>query len=162
MGIEELLTGLATALNRNSDLLERVLAHGAKAAAPENVVGSTKPNSDNVTSPKTEKTPNADTPAAPKGAAKKAATKAPKGPDEAALRAAFGGYLSVEDKGERERRRLNVKGILDHFGAGKATEIPQENWADAIAYVEQFANGETPNFMAEGDEGGEEEDESLV
>lgn len=150
MAIEDLLTGLTTALNRNSDLLEKVLTAG-KAGSPGQPTGE-KANPPRAAEQPSDAKAATKAPAAPKGASK---TKAP---TEADIRSAFGSYLSVEARDEREARKANVKAILDHFGVNKATELPEENRAEAIGYINAFANGETPNFMADDGEGEDGED----
>lgn len=146
MSLEDRIEKLTAALERNSDILERGIKKSGAAPAP---TADTAPA------------------AAPKAAAagrKPAAVKAPKGPTEEDIRANFGTYLAVKDKAEKDARKDNVRAILNHFGVGTASEIPEDNRADAIAYLKQFVAGETPDFMnegGEGDEGGEEE-ESLL
>lgn len=67
----------------------------------------------------------------------------------------FGTYLGVEDKAERKERIANVTAIVDHFGVKKASELEEENWAEALGYLKQFEAGETPDFMDEGGGDGE-------
>ena len=69
--------------------------------------------------------------------------------------AAFSGYLGIKDKDEREVRKANVKAIVDYFGAAKATEIAEESFDEALGYLQQYIDGETPEF-AGGDEGDDE------
>ena len=71
----------------------------------------------------------------------------------------FGGYLGVEDKAERKARIANVQAIVDHFGVSKASELEEENWAEALAFLAQYEAGEEPDFG--GDEGGDD-DGALV
>lgn len=72
----------------------------------------------------------------------------------------FGGYLGIEDKAERKARIANVQAIVDHFGVSKASELEEENWAEALGYLKQFEDGETPDFMDEG--GGEDGDDGAL
>ncbi len=157
MPLEDLIIAHTKALDRNSAALEAILAN-KPAAAPQGAAapGAGKSaDAGKANAPGQTKAPG--TAATGKGAGK---TKAASEDD---LRNAFGAYLSVKDKDEREARKANVKAILDHFGASKATELPKENWADAIAYIKQFEAGETPNFMNEdGGEGGGDEGDSLI
>ncbi len=81
--------------------------------------------------------------------------KTPKKTTVEDIAAAFGAYLGTKDKAERETRKANVKAIVDYFGAAKATEIPEDSFDEALGYLKQYENGETPGF-----DGGE--DESLV
>lgn len=71
------------------------------------------------------------------------------------IAAAFGGYLGIKDKDEREVRKANVKAIVDYFGAAKATEIPAESYDEALGYLQQYIDGETPEFAGGGEDEGE-------
>ena len=97
--------------------------------------------------------------AAPKKAAgAKAGGKKKTSVDDVA--AAFGAYLGIKDADERAERKANVKAIVDYFGAAKATEIDPDNFDEALRYLQQYIDGETPDFDgAGGDDGG---DEALV
>lgn len=72
----------------------------------------------------------------------------------------FGGYLGIEDKAERKVRIGHVQTIVDHFGVGKASELEEENWAEALAFLKQYEDGETPDF-GDGDDDGDD-DGALV
>lgn len=137
---------LTAALEANTAIQEKMLAAlkgggGAKAAAADK--------------PAAEK-PAADKPAAAKP--KAAGGKKKTGVDDVA--AAFGAYLGIKDADERAERKANVKAIVDYFGAAKATEIDPDNFDEALKYLQQYIDGETPDF----DGGGEEEggDDALV
>ena len=93
--------------------------------------------------------------AAPKKAAgAKAGGKKKTSVDDVA--AAFGAYLGIKDADERAERKANVKAIVDYFGAAKATEIDPDNFDEALRYLQQYIDGETPDF--DGGDG----DEALV
>ena len=137
---------LTAAHDANTAIQEKMLAAlkgggGAKAAAAD------KPAADK---------PAADKPAAAKP--KAAGGKKKTGVDDVA--AAFGAYLGIKDADERAERKANVKAIVDYFGAAKATEIDPDNFDEALKYLQQYIDGETPEF----DGGGEEEggDDALV
>lgn len=132
---------LTAALEANTAIQEKMLAAlkgggGAKAAAAEK--------------------PAADKPAAakPKAAGGKKKTSV----DDVA--AAFGAYLGIKDADERAERKANVKAIVDYFGAAKATEIDPDNFDEALKYLQQYIDGETPDFDGGGEEGGD--DDALV
>lgn len=72
----------------------------------------------------------------------------------------FGGYLGIEDKAERKERIGHVQSIVDHFGVAKASELEEENWAEALAFLKQYEDGETPDFGGDDDDG--DEDGALV
>lgn len=74
--------------------------------------------------------------------------------------AAFGAYLGIKDADERAERKANVKAIVDYFGAAKATEIDPDNFDEALKYLQQYIDGETPDFDGGGDDG--DGDEALV
>lgn len=132
---------LTAALEANTAIQEKMLAAlkgggGAKAAAADK--------------------PAADKPAAakPKAAGGKKKTSV----DDVA--AAFGAYLGIKDADERAERKANVKAIVDYFGAAKATEIDPDNFDEALKYLQQYIDGETPDFDGGGEEGGD--DDALV
>lgn len=74
------------------------------------------------------------------------------------IAAKFGAYLGVKDADERTERKANVKAIVDYFGAAKATEIDPENFDEALGYLQQYIDGEEPDFAG----GGEEDEGALV
>lgn len=97
--------------------------------------------------------------AAPKKAAgAKAGGKKKTSVDDVA--AAFGAYLGIKDADERAERKANVKAIVDYFGAAKATEIGPDNFDEALRYLQQYIDGETPDFDGAG--GDDDGDEALV
>lgn len=130
---------LTAALEANTAIQEKVLAalQGGKAA-----------------SAKTE------TKAAPKTESKPAGTKAggKKKTSVEDVAEAFGGYLGVKDKAEREERKANVKSIVEYFGVNKATEIDPDSFDEALGYLQQYIDGETPEFDGAPDAGGEDDD----
>ena len=73
----------------------------------------------------------------------------------------FGGYLGIEDKAERKQRIANVQAIVDHFGVSKASELEEENWAEALAFLKQYEDGEEPDFGGD-DDGDDDGDGALV
>jgi hypothetical protein len=136
---------LTAAIEANTAVQEKVLAAlkggasagGAKASAAKEDKPADKPKASGA-----------------KGGGKKKTTV-----DDIA--AAFGGYLGIKDKDEREERKANVKAIVDYFGVAKATEIDPDNFDEALKYLQQYIDGETPDFDGgDGDEGGD--DEALV
>jgi hypothetical protein len=136
---------LTAAIEANTAVQEKVLAAlkggasagGAKTSAPKEDKPADKPKASGA-----------------KGGGKKKTTV-----DDIA--AAFGGYLGIKDKDEREERKANVKAIVDYFGVAKATEIDPDNFDEALKYLQQYIDGETPDFDGgDGDEGGD--DEALV
>lgn len=78
------------------------------------------------------------------------------------IAAAFGGYLGIKDKDEREVRKGNVKAIVDYFGVAKATELDPSNYDEALKYLQQYIDGEEPDFDGGGDGEGEEDEGALV
>ena len=101
--------------------------------------------------------PTAEAPAEKRGPGRPPKDKTPKKTTVEDIAAAFGAYLGTKDKAERETRKGHVKAIVDYFGAAKATEIPEDSFDEALGYLKQYENGETPGF-----DGGDGEDESLV
>lgn len=148
MTLEVQLDALTKALDKNTTALEAILSKAPAGASAGKAADAGKADAPGQTK-------------APGGAATGKGGGKTKAATEDDLRNAFGSYLSVKDKAEREVRKGNVKAILDHFGAAKATELAKENWADAIAYVAVFEKGETPNFMNE-DAGDGDGGDSLI
>ncbi len=66
---------------------------------------------------------------------------------------AFTAYLKIKDADEREARKANVKAIVSHYGAAKATEIEPENFDEALGFLQQFIDGEDPFAGGEAGEG---------
>ena len=146
---------LEEALNRNSDLLEthnglleKMLASAGNKTATK---AAEKPAAEKPAAKPAAKKPAAK-PAAKKTAAKKTTV------DDIAK--AFGSYLKTGDSEAREAAKVNVKAIVDYFGAAKATAIPEADWAEALGYLAQFEAGEEVEF--DGGEEAEDEDEALV
>jgi hypothetical protein len=150
MSLEKAIEALTVAVAHNSSLLEKMMAGAASKAVAAATM--TAAQAEAVTKPAA---------AAAKPAAAKAA-KAPKAPTEEDLRNSFGGYLSVKDKADREERKENVGKILAHFGVAKATEIAEENRAEAIKAVQTLEAGDTPDFFEAEEAGEDEADDSLI
>jgi hypothetical protein len=88
----------------------------------------------------------------------KAATPKPSTPKAKTIediRTAASAFLGVTDPDERTANKAKMKAMLDHFGVDRATNIPVENFAEALGYIEQFTKGETPDFMNEAEAGGD-------
>lgn len=102
----------------------------------------------------------AEKPAAEKPAAAKKAAGGKKKTSVDDVAAAFGAYLGIKDADERAERKANVKAIVDYFGAAKATEIDPDNFDEALRYLQQYIDGETPDFDGAG--GDDDGDEALV
>lgn len=136
---------LTAALEANTAAINKMIEmSGGKPAAGAKASTAAKED-------KTESKPAADKPKASggaKGGGKKTTV------DDIA--AAFGGYLGIKDKDEREVRKANVKAIVDYFGVTKATELDADNYDEALRYLQQYIDGETPDF--DGGDG----DEALV
>ena len=143
MSLESAIAELTTELKRNSALLE------ASNAGRDKAIKAATDLSGKVTG----RPPGA----ADKAPRKTAADKKKGPPTEQDIRTVFGGYMSVEDPAEREKRKTFVKSILDHLGVAKATEIAEEDRAKAIAWVEQKAAGKKVNFSEGEDEPADEE-----
>lgn len=70
----------------------------------------------------------------------------------------FGAFLGIEDKKKRAKRIEQVGAMMEHFGVERATLLEEEQWKEALGYLDQLEAGETPDYMNEGDEGGDEGD----
>jgi len=89
----------------------------------------------------------------PAAGAKKAPAKK-KEPTADDIAAAFGEYLKTGDADERAEAKGNVKAIIEHMETDRITNLDPEQYADALAYLKAFKDGDDP--FAE--EGGEDED----
>lgn len=133
MALEDDVRALTEQIKRNNNILEAGLKRSGIAAPAAAVAAPAKAN------------------------ARPGRRAAP--PTEDKVREVVGAYLAVKDATEKAVRKENVKAMLSHFGVSLASEIPEENRAEALKYIEQFEAGETPNFMAESGE--VEEDDVL-
>lgn len=144
MSIEEKLSTMTDALNRNSDLLEQMLSGGKATAASAGAKAGTTAA------------------AAPKAAAKKPAGKKA-APTEEAIRTAFGAYMSgTKDKAEREERKGYVAKIIEYFGAARVTDIAEESREQAMSFVESLTNGDVPEELADEGDGDGDDDDALL
>lgn len=151
MSLEELLTKNIAALEANTAAISAQTEFmksmskaggGAATASTTKATGTTKP-----------------------AATTKATTKpaAPAGPTTAEVAERVGNFLKTGDKDTRAANKEAVGKIVAHFGAERFTAIPAENMAEALGYIEDLEEGRTPEIFAdEGEDGGEEEEESLV
>lgn len=96
-------------------------------------------------------------------AGKAGTTKPPVGKKAVTLddvKAKFGDYLGAEDDDERATRIDNMKTLLTHFGAAKASLLEKKDWPAALGFLAQLEAGEEPDY-GDGDAGAGES-ESLV
>lgn len=139
---------LTAALEANTAALEKIIASGGGAKAAGAAAAAGKPAGAAAAGAK------AGAAAGAKGGGKKKTTV-----EDVAT--AFGGYLSIKDAAERAERKANVKAIVDYFGAAKATEIDPTSFDEALRYLQQYIDGETPDFDGAGGEG-DGDDDALV
>src|SRR5688500_2456439 len=133
MSLEDRLAALTAAVEENTATLKAGLKMSNSGAAPKAAAAAASPK------------PTAAKPAAAKS----------KVPTNEELKESFSGYLAAKGPA-KEIAKTNVRAILAHYGVEKASEIPEENRAEALTFVEQFKRGETPNFMNEGENGDDE------
>lgn len=160
MSLEAAIEKLTASLDRNSaatekstDLMESAM-NAAKAAAK----GGTKVGTALATPDTSEP---ATTPAtAPKKTAGRP-TK-PKAVTQDDLRTAAGNYLRSGPGGAKKEpeRKENLRAMAQHFGVEQVTKSDPSNWTEAMGYLKQLQDGETPSFMNE--EAAEEEGESPI
>lgn len=145
MSLEEALAENTAAIKAHTAMLAKLGGQKAETAAPKSAgaaAGAAKPAG---------------------GAAKTTAKPAtPKAPTIDDIRTKFGGYLSTDDADLRAVRKEQCVRIYDHFGVKKATEIPAENYAEALGYLATFENGEEPEFAQNDETGGGEEEDSMI
>lgn len=153
MSLEAAIEKLTEAVIANTALLQAAIDRAA-------VNGATKPVPAATVAP-SEPAVN------PAAAEKRKPGRPPKSkvPSEDDIRTAFGGYLSTKNLTLRDERKVEVRAILQHFGVDKAGEIPAEQRAEALGYIEKLTAGEKPDFMNEDaveDEDLGEEEESMI
>jgi hypothetical protein len=169
MSLEDALKAHTTALEANTAAVTRntELLQGALAAK-----GATAPKAD---APKAD-APKADAAAAapksggkgatPQGGrpsnAQKAAAAAAANPTEEAIRTLASEFLGPKDAALKAQRKEFAGRMVEHFGVGRVTEIPEANRAEAIDYMTRFMKGEDVTFGGEADAGGDEGDEGLI
>lgn len=139
MALEDLLTKLIGSLDRNSAAME-ALNTKAGGAAPKATGGAA------ATAPKAGA-------AAGKGKAKELTV------DDVA--AAFGRYMKAGDDDDKAIARANVKIVLEHFGAERATLMAAKHYADAIDAIKTLEAGELPDFFPDADGGGDAADDLM-
>ena len=72
----------------------------------------------------------------------------------------FGAFLGTDDKKLRAKRIEQVGAMMNHYGVEKATLLEESQWKEALGYLKQLEEGDTPSYMS--DDGDGEEGESLV
>jgi hypothetical protein len=141
MAFEELLTRLADSLDANTAAMNKMIEQsGGKPAA--------KPASKPAGKPAAK-------PAA-KGKAKESEIKI----EDVAER--IGAYLKTGDKETRAEHKEQIAAIMDHYGVERFTLIPMDHMERALAMVDEFEEGNTPEELASEEEDGGEEGESMI
>ena len=69
----------------------------------------------------------------------------------------FGAHMKVSDKDEREANKGHVKAILEHLDCDRITNLPEDQFEEALALLKKYQEGEDP-LAGEG----EEEDGDLM
>lgn len=151
MSLEAAIEGMTAALKANTEQLVKMNAGREQALAKLGEVSGGKTAETKTPETKT------DTKAADKKAADKKADAKGAAPTEADIRKGFGDYLAVEDAAERDKRKEFVKGMLDHLGVKRATEIAEGDRAKALGWLAEKIK--KPNakidFGSASDDGGE-------
>lgn len=129
MSLEERMSALTAALERNSDLLEGLTAKAKAGAAAASEKGDDKPARG--------KDKDDDKPARGRGKATKE-----KAPTIAEMKKLAEDYLDVTDEDEYNERRTLIRAIVDHFGAEKFTAIDSKDRLVASKLVEAASAGE--------------------
>lgn len=135
---------LISALEANTAAINKMIEMSGGKAAAGGAKAAESPKAD----PK---------PAGGKPAGNKAAGGGKKKTTVDDIAAAFGGYLGIKDKDERETRKANVKAINEYFGVAKATDLDPDNFDEALGYLQQYIDGEEPDFSGGGEGEGEGE-----
>ncbi len=181
MSIEKALEVLGEKIDRNSDLLEKVLSSGTggKAAAAEEEAPRRRGRAAAEEKPAEEAAPRSrrgraeaeeettgrkskDADEAPRRSRRGADADAPadkpagraKKPAKlkiADVRAAFADFLDVKDKKEEEDRRAFIEEILDFLKVDKTTDIAEADFQGAIDVVKAFDEAKDPDKIEIGD-----------
>lgn len=125
MSIEAVLGKLTEALERNNELLEKVLSGRSE-------IQDKKTKSEKET--KTEKPAKAESKAKTEKPAKATKSSALTLKDVTKVLAS---YMDTEDDDEYEARALKVKKKLKEFGAASAKELDEEDFAEVIEWAEE-------------------------
>lgn len=136
MSLEDALNANTKAVQEHTAQLKMMLA-GAKPAANSGSKPADKP---------VEKAPPKTTTSKTKG-----------DPTVADVTERVTNFMKVSDKDVRDERKLQVKSIIDHYGADRFTNIDPSKFAEALSFLKAYEDGETPDF-GDGDEGGDEDD----
>lgn len=94
----------------------------AKAEKPKRTRKSKKPDEDATEKPSSKKSKKSD--------------DVPSVDD---IRKVFGDFMRVDDEEDREKRKTYVKNVLKEYGVKRATDLAEEDRADAIKVIEDEA-----------------------
>lgn len=62
--------------------------------------------------------------------------------------AAWTDWLAAADgDDDADDRKAKIKATSKHYNLKKISEAPKEKWAELMAVLKQFKDGETPDFM---------------
>ena len=138
MSLEDALAKLTAAVEKNSGLLEKMMA-GAKAPAAAPAAAAGKPAT-----------------AAGKPAAAAAPKKAEpaKAPSVTVISTRFGNYMKNE--ATRDEAMGDVRSLVAHYGAPKLTEIDAKHFPKLIEYLDAWEAGQEVEFEALEEDGSDD------
>lgn len=144
MGIEDVMKGLAAAIQENTEAL---VAHTSllKGGIASKKAPSKGDAPVEEVAPKKEKAK----------IAKKPAKKAELTIDD--VKVAFGEYLSTDDKQLRDERKRNVGAILAGFKVKQVRDLSEDQYEEAIEMLKEYVDNEEVSEVEEDDD-----DESLI
>lgn len=167
MSLEEKISLLVDAVNRNNELLEQNLAaREVLAKAADKIKGVKSATASEEETPKAKKTKEA-----PKKAAEPAAKKTTKPTlkskvSTGELLTAFGDWFnSAEGKEARVEMKKFASAVLDELGVSTLAEIESADAPKALFWLEQKKAGQKVDFNAdldEADEDDEDEDDDIL
>lgn len=163
--LEELISGLTDSLDRNSDLLEKLLSKTAAGGKTEEVEDEKpKPRGRAAAAKKEEEEDEKPKPRSRAAAAKKDETdEKPKPRGRAAAKKKvtlddvieqFSEYLSSGDDDAQDRAEEHVEAICDYFKVERISKLGEADFEEALLYLKQAKEDDEITF-----DGGTEEEE---
>lgn len=147
MSLEEALVAATKALNENTKALNENTTRLDKMLGGATVK--------TTTGGKTTESGKTSTSGKSTGGGKKTVTK-----EDLAARATA--FLTEGTAAAREEHKAQMAKMIAHYEVQKITAIDPSLYAEAIGFIDTFDEGGTPEPFAEDDEGGGEDDDSMV
>lgn len=148
MSLEDALNKNTAAVEAHNALLEKMLAAGgSKPAAGAAGKPAEKPATKPAEKPKTT------------------TTKSKGEPTLELVTEKITAFLKTGDAETRALHKDQAALIMQHYDVSRFTQIPSEHWTDALGYLKDFEEGNTPGFIDEnggGDDGDGDDDGAMI